>query len=201
MKLSRVEVCSISESQEDSEIVSANSRITEVQKDARNHARALLTFLKINPSPAAVSTLTQQTELTKIGVTFTANGKDYQVLSEENLNAFFEFCLLKNPKSLPSKFLAVFLQGLTFVDRTKLIDFHLLIELADLFKRDDLPESNFLLHQIIAECPDLTGKIKEVLGFDFESEDEGIFEIAKVFGFLAAPEMFNGAKFWIFEYA
>lgn len=174
--------------------VCLDDSIQSVHKEFRDHARALLVSLGIDPSPSNVSKLRG----VKIpgGVKISVEDKDYFVYENSQFVQKLEQWILTYPLSLPAKYLALFISG--SVDAS--FDFSHSVQLAENFKKNPTDNSLWTLRAFINNDKFLNEHLYEILVSEFGGCDLGIQNLASMFDFKSSKQItYRGKSYWVFE--
>lgn len=174
--------------------VCLDDSIQSIHKEFRDHARALLVSLGVDPSPSNVSKLRG----VKIpgGVKISVEDKDYLVYENSSFVQKLEQWILTYPLSLPAKYLALFISG--SVDPS--FDFLHSIQLAENFKKNPTDNSLWTLRAFINNDKFLNEHLYEILVSEFGGCDLGTRALAEMFDFKSSKQItYREKSYWVFE--
>lgn len=127
--------------------------IKSLTHEQRSKARALLTYLGIEPTPDAVSRLSITPEY------YGLEHRNFRVLDREETLKDLEARLLKNPRSLPSQYLALFLTSAL----PESFDFEATVAIAQALKASTGINAEFALREFIDFDVHLNEHIHEIV--------------------------------------
>lgn len=168
--------------------------IQSINKEFRDHARALLVSLGVDPSPSNVSKIRG----VKIpgGVKISVEAKDYLVYENSSFVQKLEQWILTYPLSLPAKYIALFISG--SVDAS--FDFSHSVQLAENFKKNPTDNSLWTLRAFINNDKFLNNHLYEILVSEFGGCDLGTSTLAEMFDFKSSKQVtYREKSYWIFE--
>lgn len=174
--------------------VCLDDSIQSINKEFRDHARALLVSLGVDPSPSNVSKIRG----VKIpgGVKISVEDKDYFVYENSSFIQKLEQWILNYPLSLPAKYLALFISG--SVDAS--FDFSHSVQLAENFKKNPTGNSLWTLRAFINNDKFLNNHLYEILVSEFGGCDLGTSALAEMFDFKSSKQVtYREKSYWIFE--
>ena len=167
---------------------------SEISKEFRDHARALLVSLGCDPNPSNLSKLRQ----VKIpaGVKISVELKDYLVYRNDSISSVLEQLILTNPLALPARYLALFISS--SMDRA--LDFSHCIQIAENFKRNPTHKSIYTLRSILINDKFINDHLNEILLQEFGAFDIGLQSIANLYGFELKSSTYKDQLYWIMEF-
>ena len=174
--------------------VCLDDSIQSINKEFRDHARALLVSLGEDPSPSNVSKL--RGVKIPAGVKISVEAKDYFVYENSSFVQKLEQWILTYPFSLPAKYLALFISG--SVDAS--FDFSHSVQLAENFKRNPTDNSLWTLRSFINNDKFINNHLYEILVSEFGGCDLGTSALAEMFDFKSSKQVtYREKSYWIFE--
>ena len=174
--------------------VCLDDSIQSIHKEFRDHARALLVSLGVDPSPSNVSKL--RGVKIPAGVKISVEAKDYFVYENSQFVQKLEQWILTYPLSLPAKYLALFISG--SVDAS--FDFSHSVQLAENFKQNPTDNSLWTLRAFINNDKFLNNHLYEILVSEFGGCDLGTSALAEMFDFKSSKQVtYREKSYWVFE--
>lgn len=167
----------------------------DVSKEFRDHTRALLISLGYDPNPGNVSKITGSKIIG--GVKLSVHSKDYLVYENSMFINMLELMLLKNPFSLPAKYLALFI----YPSLDQSIDFSHAIQIAENFRKNPTSKSLWTIREFIAKDKFLNDHLYEILVNEFSTCEDGIKGLGRMFGFSSTKSViYRDKSYWILEF-
>ena len=157
--------------------VCLDDSVQPISKNFRDHARALLVSLGVDPGPHNVSKL--RGIAIPGGARISVEDKDYLVYEDSKFVQKLEQWILTYPLSLPAKYLALFIAGSVEAS----FDFSHSVQLAENFKKNPTDGSLWTLRQFIKNDKFLNQHLYEILVSEFGGCDLGIQNLSSMFGF------------------
>lgn len=170
---------------------------TNVTKEARDHARALLLALKQDPNPSNIAKVQQIETPEKTGYRFGVGRFDYLVYEEQEVSSLLEELLLSYPLTLPARYLALLIEP----SFSKSLTFEEIIQVARNFKQIPTSENIWCVRKMIDLNPNLSESLREILLNEFGDLEDGVNLLAKKFNFLQTKSIdYKGKTYWVFEF-
>lgn len=166
---------------------------TSITPDQRDYARALLVSLGEDPSPSNVNKLSLffPEEYTG-GVGILMQDQKYTVYKSGEIYQLLEWLFLRNPFSLPAKYLALFIahefQDLEFEDVT---------QIAENFILNPTPESLWVLRKLMEGDKFLHAHIKEMMDLEFAGVEVGLSKVMRMHGNSAKRVCYKDEEYWV----
>lgn len=140
-----------------------NHNNCKVLPSFRDHARALLLSLDLDPSPHNVDKTYQLNERPE----FEVNQKKYLVVESSDISSMLMELMLQNPLALPANRLSLLISGAFDPN----LDFEHIIQVAECLKSNPSFSTIYTTRVMIEKDKFLGEHLKEILDFEFGSLD------------------------------
>lgn len=134
--------------------VPSNQELKEARRSILSKSRALLVFLGEDPTPANVERVTFTGDSN-----FTINGRNFEVLDNEEVLDKLEIQILSMPKLIPPKFLALFFLGAFPMD----MDFRVLEIIAASLIHDSSMDSKWAINKLTERDKQVRSHLEELI--------------------------------------